>query len=211
MVPSERELQRVRGVTANFFFWQGLRWVPMGVALILIGLGATPGLRLPPFMRGWAPWVAMVIALWLSTSVIGGYYQRTFGSVRGLPGLHARRDTVKWLVVYPALMLALAADAKLEPPVFISGLVFGGGILAYWWSTGRGRPHYLVATTLLCLLAFLPLSGTVPAGRVLIGPFLGVLGIIYVIGGVLDHFELTRIMGPVMGEDMREEENAGAL
>ena len=32
------DLDRVRAVTANFFFWQGLRWVPLGSILILSAL-----------------------------------------------------------------------------------------------------------------------------------------------------------------------------
>src|SRR5690242_19776943 len=37
MTPRETaSLDRINAVTANFFFWQGLRWVPLGVALLVV-------------------------------------------------------------------------------------------------------------------------------------------------------------------------------
>ena len=29
------DLRRLHAVTDNFFFWQGLRWIPMGFALMV--------------------------------------------------------------------------------------------------------------------------------------------------------------------------------
>ena len=200
------DLRTVRDVTANFFYWQGLRWVPLGAALIVFALASAPGVRAEPW-AAWAPWVAIALALWLSTSVAGRYYRRTFGAVRALPGLHTRRTRIKWLVVYPVMFGAMIVDAELAPPVFVSGLAFAAGITAYWQSTGRGRVHYLLAAAGLAVIGLLPLTGLVPTGRALLPPFLGIVGAIYVIGGLLDHLELVRILGPIT----REEEHGGAV
>lgn len=45
---SDASLQRIHDFTANFFFWQGLRWVPLGAALLILSF--QPG-KLLPFGR----------------------------------------------------------------------------------------------------------------------------------------------------------------
>lgn len=200
MGPSPVQLERIRRVTDNYFFWQGLRFVPMGAALLVVGLRWSPGW---PLRGGWSDLVmfsALGIALWAS-GAIGSYYRRSFGDVHGTPGAHQRRSVTKWLIVYPLMALSLILDGLFTPPVFISGPVWGAGILAYWWSTGRGRPHYLVAAALLAGFGLLPALGLVAAGRAGMGPFFAVLGGIYVVAGVLDHLALRRLLPPVKGDD----------
>src|SRR5215212_1064199 len=121
------DLDRIRAVTANFFFWQGLRWVPMGFALIVFAVA--------PYFKGviGKPWMSiatfasLAVALWLSSDVFGRYYTKTYGRVEGIPGQHVRRSTIKWFVVYPAVFVAMIVDWKLSTPVFLSGLAFGVG------------------------------------------------------------------------------------
>jgi hypothetical protein len=137
----------------------------------------------------------MALALWLSMDVLGRYYTRAYGRVRGIPGQHARRTRAKWLVVYPAMFAAMILDWTLHVPVFLSGVVFAAGIEAYRRSTGGGRRHYVVAEMLLASLTLAPLTGLTTSRELLI-PFIGLLGGIYVVGGVLDHLELARILGP---------------
>jgi hypothetical protein len=42
-----KDLERIQAVTANYFFWQGLRWVPMGAALLALGLYWSGWWRVP--------------------------------------------------------------------------------------------------------------------------------------------------------------------
>ena len=86
-------------------------------------------------------------------------------------------------------------DYTLDTRIFLSGLAFAAGIEAYRRSTGGGRRHYMVASVLIAFSAFTPLTGFA-SSRALVLPFVGVLGGIYVIGRVLDHFELATILGP---------------
>ena len=198
--PGVVDIERIRGVTANFFFWQGLRWVPVGFALILTAVAPLLKPVLPGHWLDWLTLGALIVALWLSSDVLGRYYSRTYGHVEGIPGQHARRSRVKWFLVYPAMFVAMILDWKLNGPIFISGIVFGAGIEAYRRSTGGGRRHYTVAAVLLGLLAFAPVIG-LSSSRDLLRSFIGILGVIYVIGGILDHFELARILGPARQED----------
>jgi len=55
------------------------------------------------------------------------------------PALAPRSN--KWLLVYPAMVAAMIFDAKLDTPIFLSGIVFGAAIEAYRRSTGGGRRH----------------------------------------------------------------------
>jgi hypothetical protein len=192
----DRRLDRIRGVTDNYFFWQGLRLVPMGAALLVVALRWTAWW---PLGDSWSD-VALLIVLvggLMASWAIGSFYRRTFGDVRGRPGAHARRETLKWLIVYPVMAGALVVDGLLRPPVFVTGPVWGAATAAYWWSTGRGRPHYLVAAVLLGLFGLLPALGLLEPGKAAMPAFFALLGFIYMVGGVLDHFELKRLLGPV--------------
>ncbi len=190
--------ERINAVTANYFFWQGLRWVPMGAALLVVAWisradSAVPSSWELPLIIG-----AMVVALGLS-SVAGRWYGKSFGRVRGIPGLHARRTRTKWLVVYPMLLVALVIDGVVKPPVLVSGVAFAIAIEAYRRSTGGGRRHYIVASLVFALLTVAPLVGLAVPGSQAVNVLIGVLGGTYVVGGLLDHLELKRVL-PDLGD-----------
>lgn len=196
MTMTEARLERIRGVTANYFLWQGLRLVPGGLIMVIAGLLWSEWW---PF-TGWGEDVLLIGALLgaLGASVvIGRYYRRVFGQVRSIPGLHARRNAIKWLVFYPAMLASLLIDTFIRFPFLASGIIWGAAIAAFWWSTGRGRYHYLVAASVLVVLTFLPTLGMVARGRPTVSLFFIVLGVIYMVGGVLDHLELRRLLPPV--------------
>jgi hypothetical protein len=193
---SKPSLERVREVTDNFFFWQGLRWIPAGLVLVVAGLSWTEGWPLND-AASTALLLAVLAVGAFASSAIGRHYQRTFGQVRGIPGHHRRRTATKWALVYPAMAGSLVVDAVLEPRVFISGFVWGAAIAAYWWSTGRGRPHYVIAVALLFTFAILPTVGTIAVGRPILSLFFVVVGGIYMVGGLLDHLALRRVLPPI--------------
>jgi hypothetical protein len=192
-LPIDPELQRIRDVTANFFFWQGLRWVPIGAALLLFTWSTMPSFPLSAPWRDAMPWITLALGLGASW-LCGKYYARTYGQVRTLPGLHARRDAIKWGIVYPAMGLALIIDDLVKPPIAVSGLVFALGIEAYRRSTGGGRRHYLLASAMFAVATVAPTLGLVQPGRDVLAFVLGGLGSVYLIGGVLDHLELRRML-----------------
>src|SRR5215213_4418120 len=127
---NDRQLRTIENVTANFFFWQGLRWVPLGAAMLLwVTLpGSVAGAR-----RSGIVVVAMIAALWISER-IGHYYSRTYGNV--LAARNERRERWKWNFVYPVMIASLVADGLWKPPLLLSGLVWSAAIILYWNSTG---------------------------------------------------------------------------
>lgn len=190
------ELERIESVTSNYFFWQGLRWVPLGVVIMTLGLKYT---RWWPFAGAWEDIVLFVLVAFVTaiSPLIGRYYWSTFGQVRDDPDAHQRRETMKWFLVYPLMICSLVIDMIYKPSFFITGPIWAGGILAYWWSTGRGRFHYLIASLCMLILMPIPWLGFVEPGKPMFSVFGVLLGAIYIVGGMLDHRELSRILRPV--------------
>lgn len=191
----DRRLEEVRRVTAFFSYWQGLRLVPLGFMFMVEGLLLSPlfeGKGLGVILLGVV--VATVLFFWV---IATGYYRSAYGVVRN-PAANRRLDA--WLVLFiPLLALPLVLDARLEPPVFVSGLVWAGAAWLYERATGGGRRHWRLLALALALLAPLPLLGVSPDWMMSL--FLGVLGLGYAACGMLDHLELTRILPPVKDDD----------
>jgi len=193
-------LERINAVTSNFFFWQGLRWVPVGAALLIGAWSFSANSPVPDTWQSPLFIGVMIAALALSVAA-GRWYDSSFGRVRGIPGQHARRTRTKWLVVYPAVLVALVLDGWLRLPVLLSGIAFAVSIEAYRRSTGGGRRHYLIAGAVFVIATFAPLVGIVAPGAPAINVLLGLLGATYVVGGLLDHLELKRILPDVVEAD----------
>jgi len=201
-------LDRINAITANFFFWQGLRWIPVGVALLVVAWTYGPSSPVPKSWESPLLIVAMIAAFAVS-SVIGRWYARSFGRVRGIPGQHARRTRTKWLVVYPALLVALLIDGIVKPPVLVSGIAFAAAIEAYRRSTGGGRHHYIMASIAFAALTFAPTLDLATPGVGAVNLLIGVLGATYTIGGLLDHRELKRVFPDVHDVDASHSAVAG--
>jgi hypothetical protein len=193
-------LRRIHDVTDNFFFWQGLRWIPLGAVMLGYALIRSVDLPIAPTAREWVALPLLAVALWLSATVIGRYYARHFGRVRGDASRHTVRTSVKWFVAYPAIVVAIVVDITLRPPIAVSGLAFAGAIEAFRQSTGGGRRHYTAFAIGLLAFSILPLFGVVPAGKQGLTPLIGIIGLIYIVGGFLDHRELVRTLAPVQEE-----------
>jgi hypothetical protein len=188
------ELQRIEDVTANFFFWQGLRWAPIGVALVA-GIAFAEQFAATRERRILVLGGSVALGFVMS-ALAGRYYARAYGRVRALPDLAARRERLKWNVVYPLMLLSLIGDLMWKGPVLLSGPIWAAAIVAYRNSTGRGRAHYFVIAALVATTFFLPLF--IEPGRTTVNVFFLVIGAAYAIGGILDHLELRRILRPVV-------------
>ena len=120
--------------------------------------------------------------------------------MHGDPSRHVFRTYVKWLVAYPAILGAVVVDLRFEPPLILSGLAFAVAMEAYRQSTGGGRVHYIVASVGLAAFSILPVAGLASTGKSGLAALIGILGVIYIVGGMLDHRELVRMLAPVREE-----------
>jgi heme/copper-type cytochrome/quinol oxidase subunit 2 len=116
------EVERIRRVTSNYFFWQGLRWVPIGLVVMALGLRRT---NWSPIADAWEDTLilCLIVLVMALSPLIGVYYRRSFGDVRDDPDAHQRREMMKWLLVYPLMILSLVIDMKFKPAFFVTGPV----------------------------------------------------------------------------------------
>ena len=183
--------QRLRAVTDNFFFWQGLRFVALGPVMILAALVASL-----PAVHEWTGnfiLIAAMLAALFASARLGRRYRGEFGSVSPIPGAHRVRSLMKWLVVYPLMFGAFALDLLRPMPILVSGLVWGGAILLYRRSTGGGRDHYLVLAAALAALALGPLAAGVTS-KAMTYVMIIVLGAGFSICTILDDREMRRVL-----------------
>ena len=184
--------ERVRAVTDNFFFWQGRRFIALGPVLIVAGFIANARLD----RRVVDGLLIATVALALIVSVhVGRRYRAEFGSVRPIPGAHALRSRIKWLLVYPAMFASLMLDSLYSAalPVFLSGFVWAVGLVLYRKSTGGGRVHYLTLAACLAGLGLVPLA-TAITGRDMVAVMMLVLGAGYTAAVLLDDDEMRAVM-----------------
>lgn len=195
----EQQLQRVRKVTTNYRYMQGLVLVPIGLFFIGIGIWQLVGRPQP---------AGVDVNLWVPTLYLGGlvlsftvsalimvYYRRAFGQVRpSFMNEAGERLAVIGLLV--GWIIAVNAQLHWQPSVNLFSLMLALMLFLIWWVTGRFRTHYVVMAGILLVLGVLPLVN--PAYDVLRvskadNPYTFiVLGLIYLIGGLGDHFLLIR-------------------
>jgi hypothetical protein len=65
-----------------------------------------------------------------------------------------------------------------------------------WWQAGKAWGHYVFLVVVLALVSSLPLLGIASLGQIFSVAVLGILGVILIVGGVLDHVTLAREMQP---------------
>jgi hypothetical protein len=182
------DLDTTRRVTANLWFWQGLRWAPVGP----VAAGAAVLASVADGELFLAVSAVGLLLAWWAYKRADAYYIRRYGVVRLKLGQHRRRERIKWFAVYPAMLASLIVDIVVRPPVFVTGPVWAAAILLYRHSTGGGRTHYFAAGALLAALAPLPVLGLVEAGDPIMVLWLALTGVLYAVCGVLDHLELAR-------------------
>ena len=183
--------QKLRAVTDNFFFWQGLRFVALGPVMMLAALIASqPAVheRIGNFIL-----IAAMLAALFASSRLGRRYRREFGSVSPIPGAHRVRSLAKWLIVYPLMFGAFALDLFRPMPILVSGLVWGGAILLYRQSTGGGRDHYLILAAAVAALTLGPLAAGVSSKGMSYVMML-VLGAGFSVCAILDDREMRRVL-----------------
>lgn len=182
--------ERVRAVTDNVFFWQGLRFLGLGPLLMVTALATMKGVD---ETIGNALLFACLLAALFASREMGRRYRRDFGHVRPIAGAHALRSRLKWLVVYPLMLGAFALDLLRPMPVLLSAPVWAGAILLYRASTGGGRGHYLVLAACVAALAPAPFIAAA-VGKAMVSVLLLVLGAGFTACAWLDDREMRSIL-----------------
>jgi len=182
---------KLRAVTENLFFWQGLRFVPVAAVMAALGLTiAVPGLD---ELTANVVLVAMLVLGSMAVHLAGLKYRRDMGNVSPIPGAHRKRSRVKWLLVYPIMFAALWLDFRYPQPLFFTGATWAIAVFLYRYSTGGGRDHYLVLAGVLGAFTLAPLVAKVE-GAPLVGLFMLVLGAGMAASFTLDDREMRSVL-----------------
>jgi len=186
-------LHDIHDLTTNYSDRQGLRIVPMGLALILQTIPQVPtslfGIDI------------MLIALAIGLGgyfLIGRYYRRRFGTVEEVEDDSAYLFVGYLVLVLFVFMVAMAVDLSAHPPVFVSGLLVAVWLTVTAWRSRAVRGEYLTIGVVLALLSLLPLIVMAPpaVGRAYAFWF----GFMLILAGVRDHLSFVRFFPPVEQE-----------
>lgn len=191
----------LRRFTDNYWAWQGLKWAPFGPVLMWAGVSLLGQRWLGDTAANGVTVILLAGAL-ATVRPVQRYYDAMFGVVEQVPDAHRRRERLKWLAAYPLLLVVPFVEILLQPRLSPTAVTLAGVIVAFWWSTGRGRPHYVVAAAVMAALVALPATGFTAPGRPVVGTLVIGVGVLYVVGGILDHRELTRRLGPLLVESV---------
>jgi len=197
-------LALIRYVTQNYNSLQGLRMVPFGLFYLASAAGWLGKQGDCTFS---IPALVLAILLYFG---LGAYYRQRFGRVHHAPvnlgPIRLAVESPVWFVVGLGAFLVFwaisALDYFLRPPVSLLGLSLAAGLAAVWLlPTFRPRVHYLVMAILVTGISLLPLAGF-SSGNEILAPVEGtllyiVLGSIFVVGGLMDHLILVRVLKPL--------------
>ena len=193
--------ERLRFVTANFYQLQGLRLIPLGIFLILMGLDTHEKLRwLSPIgnSRLMLPtFVAMILGMAAATA----YYRRHYGDVA--QNGRGKRNSLIALAILVFIVLTNFVDKPFDLPVWTGALFLCGCLVATVRADGWIRGHYLLPAAAWFVLGF-PKVLPVPISWVGVIVF-GVAGLTLIVCGIGDHLLITRTL--VRTQDLSDVSN----
>lgn len=188
-------LNRVQYVTQNYNQLQGLKFVPLGIYFILLGLdnaGYFPWLEQTIIGRTWTLWGLLLVGglYWL----ISQYYSNRFGKVRRA-WEDQQREEREGRIFIVLFLAAVIGDLLLRLPVGLAIIVFGGYLMYLARvRTQRYRWYYIVAGLLFIGIGFLPLFFNLSSENVFVASdvFFVAGGAAIVLTSILDHILLVR-------------------
>jgi hypothetical protein len=192
-----RDIERIELVTRNYVQMQGLKIVPLGLYFLAVASGI---LGEPGDCTFMLPVLIGVIILY---RLIELNYRRRFGWVKQL---HANpiRDFLLSFLVFGLWWGAAYLDFTLELPVSLVGLVMASILVVIFARPSqRFRAHYLVMAGLIAIISLMPLAGISSGGEIIqpTGPIFNVIvGLILILGGIIDHFLLLNLLRPIEEE-----------
>jgi hypothetical protein len=199
--------------------------VAWGVVFLCVGLASVTGLLPSPQQVSvgqdaassgtfiWGVLVALggfVVAAFAS-GVIGRYYRRAFGDVQADPQREYADRKATFLLINTWLAATILDDLHVVR-ISARALAIAWFLLVIWWRSERIRTHYAVMAGLLIGVGFLPLLGgrfnTAGAGLYASAVIPLLVGVIFLIGGTLDHLLLVRLLAQARHATAREDTEA---
>src|SRR6266849_2333080 len=186
-------LHDIHDLTTNYSDCQGLRIVPMGLALMVQTIP-----QVPTSLFG-IDIILIALAIGLGGYfAIGKYYRRRFGTVEEVEDNSAYLFAGYLVLVMFIFFVGMAVDLTAHPPVFVSGLLVAAFLTVTAWRSRAIRGEYLTIGVVLAAIALLPLIGLSPAT---VGRASGYwFGLMLILAGVRDHLSFIRFFPPAEEE-----------
>jgi hypothetical protein len=102
------------------------------------------------------------------------------------PPQEAKTTAIRWLVAFPALVIAAIVDIAARLPVVLTAFAAGAVLLAGWWMRGRVSPLLPVLAVVLGLTGFAPVFGWVDRGPAAVMFVIGVIGLVLIAAGAVE-------------------------
>jgi hypothetical protein len=179
---TEYELLQIRDLAANYSDRQGLRIVPMAVAILLQAV--------PMDDFGWAHLLLLAAGVF-GYRLVGRYYRRRYGHVeehRDEPMAAALQTVVFMLLLLPCMSFDLAV----VPPVFLSGIVIAVWLIFASWPARAVRVQYAAVGISLILVALAPMLGVSQESTA--RTYGVVFGAAMLVSGIIDHLRFIHLM-----------------
>jgi hypothetical protein len=178
-------LRDIQDLTANYSDRQGLRIVPMALAVMAQAF--------PRYIPSFFGLDTMLVAIAISLGgyfLIGRYYRNRFGTVEEIADDKPILFFGGLVLIMFALIIAFIVDVAAKPPVFVSGLLVAAWLIATAWPSRQIRGQYLSIGLVLALASLAPLAGEpLPSvGRIYGFAF----GCMLLLAGVRDHLAFIR-------------------
>jgi hypothetical protein len=182
----------IHDLAANYSDRQGLRIVPMALAVMIQGFS-----QIPSFIFGIDTMLVCLAVGLGGYYLIGRYYEHRFGQVEELPyaGIPL---SLQLLLIGICIPIALAIDVGAHPPVFVSGLLIATWLIVTAWPSRRIRGEYLSIGLVLVLFSFSPLVGLPMADVARAYGFW--FGAMLLMAAVRDHIAFMRFFPTLEGQ-----------
>lgn len=189
--------EEIRFVTSQFEGLQGLRGIPIGVAIIVWAIMAPPNRPGNTLLEAGLLVAAFGVGI-IGDRLIGAWYQRQMGTVQRatIPRNYGRNVALGTCFV---LMMQLNKQGIL--PFDLWGIFWAATL---YWPARTGawqRPHYAVGAAAVLALTFAPLNGSLPRFSCIGCPqtqtLALVIGAVIIACSVLDHQYLMHTLDTV--------------
>lgn len=183
-----QDLTRLRYAAEHYQSLQGLRMVPIGIAL-----GVNAWLQRPP---GWDLAIALLplAGAFAIAAALGVWYRNRYGFQRPRPG-----SSLVWVFVIPLFYLLQWLEVRYRLPISTVGLALAIGCAWVYHSSPRMRWYYGIAALVFFATSVLPVLG-ISSPEQLWGQYSRVgwtlVGGAMVICGILDHLLLRQLFSP---------------
>jgi hypothetical protein len=183
------ERRELEATAARGTYLRGLLALPLGLLFMVTGVGNL----------GWTPlqdplvFLTCLLVLAALAYAISRSYDVHYGRVRLLKSQQVRFTVASAACFGIPMILGTILDFRLDLPISVFDVLFGAGMLIWFYQCVGLRPDHLIVWGALIVVGLVPLWGGFD-DRASVGWL--PIGVATIVAGLLDHLALARNFGP---------------